>query len=235
MCGRRWKNIPGTNMTAYVPTIYEHWANLLTHSIVIPFVICEIIQLFQLGTTRLHWINTLIYGSALISLFCISSIFHLFSLNANSTYCPFKQCFHYLDRTMIYIFIAASYTPWLTLTNDTSSSFNISVVIIIWFGAISGTTYQYIFHEKYKWLETVLYIFVGLLPSISIINLSHINYTTGLFELSFGGLAYLVGIIFFKLDGYIPFAHAIWHLFVIIGAGTHYYGVKTHLYENFTK
>lgn len=35
--------------------------------------------------------------------------------------------------------------------------------------------------------------------------------------MAFGGLIYLVGMAFFKLDGCVPGAHAIWHLHVVIG------------------
>uniref|UniRef100_A0A183SLS2 Monocyte to macrophage differentiation factor 2 n=1 Tax=Schistocephalus solidus TaxID=70667 RepID=A0A183SLS2_SCHSO len=44
-----------------------------------------------------------------------------------------------------------------------------------------------------------------------------------------GGLFYLFGIIFFKMDGRIPLAHAIWHCFVASGAYTHFVAIDTYL------
>lgn len=41
--------------------------------------------------------------------------------------------------------------------------------------------------------------------------------TTGLMLMSLGGIAYLSGLLFYSADGRIPFAHAIWHLFVMAG------------------
>jgi monocyte-to-macrophage differentiation protein len=49
-------------------------------------------------------------------------------------------------------------------------------------------------------------------------------------ELAVGGIFYVVGVAFFKSDGVVPFAHAIWHLFVAMGAATHYYAIWRHLY-----
>lgn len=53
---------------------------------------------------------------------------------------------------------------------------------------------------------------------------------SGLYELLVGGAFYCLGMVFFKSDGIVPFAHAIWHMFVASGAAIHYYAIWKYLY-----
>lgn len=49
-------------------------------------------------------------------------------------------------------------------------------------------------------------------------------------EVAISGALAVSGIYFFKSDGVIPFAHAIWHCFVTAGAAFHSYAVFKYLY-----
>uniref|UniRef100_F1KRV2 Monocyte to macrophage differentiation protein n=1 Tax=Ascaris suum TaxID=6253 RepID=F1KRV2_ASCSU len=100
--------------------------------------------------------------------------------------------------------------PWLTLRHCGYPG--LSLKWIIWLFACIGVLYQYTFHEKYKTVETLLYVAIAAGPSVAIFTM---NDRSGLGLMGAGGLAYLVGVVFFKLDGIIPFAHAIWHVHVL--------------------
>ncbi|XP_032086888.1 monocyte to macrophage differentiation factor 2 [Thamnophis elegans] len=99
---------------------------------------------------------------------------------------------------------------------------------IIWIMASGGTLYVFFFHERYKLVELLCYLIMGFFPALVILSMPN---TDGLVELVAGGIFYCFGTVFFKSDGRIPFAHAIWHLFVAFGAGTHYYAIWRYLYR----
>lgn len=86
------------------------------------------------------------------------------------------------------------------------------------------------YHERFKCLETMLYIVMGVGPSLVIICCGH--EFSGMDELKVGGLVYLIGIFFFKADGSIPFAHAIWHLFVVCASTMHYMAILNYLFAD---
>ncbi|XP_061258259.1 ras-associating and dilute domain-containing protein isoform X3 [Bos javanicus] len=93
---------------------------------------------------------------------------------------------------------------------------------LVWIMASVGTVYVFFFHERYKLVELLCYVIMGFFPALVVLSMPD---TEGIWELVTGGVFYCLGMVFFKSDGRIPFAHAIWHLFVAFGAGTHYYAI----------
>jgi len=244
-----YMNVKALGNAAYIPTEVEHIANVLSHGFcVIPALagLLHMLRLPGLAASSVHYWAAFVYGSALVTLFTVSTTFHALSYHRgymhhyskcsplsshiigwlpNHITDRLQEAFHIGDRAVIYFFIAASYTPWLTLREVGTAGELMRWMV--WALAAIGTTYQYIFHERFKWLETLLYLIVALSPAI-ILTL-FMNPPDGLKELACGGLIYITGVIFFKSDGRIPCAHAIWHLFVFMGASIHYYAVCQHL------
>lgn len=210
---------------AYIPTPIEHVANVATHGIwVVPSVIGGI-ELIRRSTTWAQLVSACVYGTSLILVFAVSTFFH--SVHYCNHNRQLKDALHRCDRAMIYIFIAASYFPWLNVEHFLDDELLFAMRYVVWIMAIMGILYQQIFHEKYKMLETIFYVVMGIGPSVAILNVCNYYNIT---ELKLGGLIYVLGLVFFKSDGRIPCAHAIWHLFVAAAAGFHYYAILSHVF-----
>lgn len=199
---------------------------MVTHGLWIVPAIFAGLQLLWRSNSNSQKITALVYGSALTLLFAVSTIFHVVH------YCNkdrgLKDLLHRCDRAMIYIFIAGSYYPWLSLAPPAHPTILFITNTMVWLLAALGIIYQQLYHERYKSLETCLYLVMGIGPSLVLILNGH--HFKGMDELQIGGVLYIVGVCFFKADGKIPFAHAIWHLFVVVAAFMHYYAILKYLY-----
>ena len=72
---------------------------------------------------------------------------------------------------MIYLFIAGSYTPWLSLKNFHSEAWGRWLEYAIWPISALGILYQQLFHEKNKLLSTVIYIIIGVTPALVVFEM----------------------------------------------------------------
>lgn len=246
-------NKAASSNSRYSPTKYEHCANTFSHAIwILPSIIASELLLHaghlkqSVGTTYKDDVvlefTSRTYGTTLVLLFLISSVYHWMDWNQHCIHegkngsadrPSLTRAFHLCDRTSIYMFIAGSYQPWLLLsTLDENLRW---LQWEIWVAAITGTVYTFLFLEKNKLLETVFYVFHGLGPGLVLFGtgpwLGHsTNHQPGLTPLVLGGVAYLTGVVIYKCDGKIPFAHAIWHTFVAAGALLHYYAAYSTFY-----
>ncbi|BFZ03158.1 hypothetical protein BsWGS_06197 [Bradybaena similaris] len=206
----------------YQPTDVEHLANVISHGVWILPSFLALIFMVHMSATSLQKIASLVYGSALVLLFTTSTIFHILSYTGR--YKKWRRIFHIGDRAVIYLFIASSYTPWLVLKEF--HSWAEEALCIVWIMALLGVSYAYIYHERFKFLEIIFYLAIGVCPAVVVIDMKD---WSGLMELTVGGLMYILGVAFFKSDGVIPFAHAIWHCFVFVGSFCHFIAICTHL------
>ncbi|VDD75121.1 unnamed protein product, partial [Mesocestoides corti] len=187
-----WKNPRPTEGSHYSPTTIEKVANFVTHLPWVPLSACFANSLFSKATNPTQFLVACIYGVSLVSMFGASTTFHCCTLLTSKS--RYYNLLHYLDRTVIFVFIAASYTPWLVYKS-------------IYFAITSH--------------------------SLSRSNASVISFqvdSTGLHKVGAGGLVYILGAVFFKMDGVIPMAHAIWHCFVALAAYIHFLAIDRFLF-----
>ncbi|XP_039264518.2 monocyte to macrophage differentiation factor-like [Styela clava] len=257
---KKWMNKRACPGECYEPTHFEHFANTFTHGImIVPSILAGELLLQSAYLRHLHIgsfdhnqthlsekyvshslhyeVSARIYGASLVGLFVVSSIFHWLTwskcehptktirLSDNCCGSALWEFFHLCDRAIIFTFISGSYTPWLML-----SSIHPSLEWLrwgMWLFVLLGILYSCLLLEKYKLLETILYVAQGLLPALALSTTAEGEH---LQALSVGGFFYLSGVIVFKSDGWIPCAHAIWHMFVAAGAVSHFFTCYNMLY-----
>lgn len=205
----------------HVPTTRgEEVFNVLTHGVGIPlaFVLCS--GLLSLATNPEQDQTAYLYGAALFALFFVSSTYHMVCwYYRNDMSHPYVQTGQLFDRSMIFVFIAASYTPFLTVMRvkeENEALFN-GVLCLVWAQAILGTIYTLFFIGTLERLELPMYIAMGgtaLVCARPLYNDAPDGVITSLVS---GGMAYLIGTYFYSMDRKIPYSHGVWHLFVVAG------------------
>ena len=167
-----------------------------------------------------HVVGYSLYGSGLILLYLASASYHLIPYN----WPRLKHMAQRFDHAMIYILIAATYTPISFIV--LSGGWRWSLFGVIWGLAIIGATIKFLWLRVPPVITTILYIIMGWLGAIAFSPLIH-NMTTGAFWLLIlGGFSYTLGVIFFTLEHILPqrkyfWMHEVFHVFVLAGSTLH--------------
>lgn len=167
-----------------------------------------------------HFISLTIFGLGLILLYTTSTLYHWLKLSEEGT-----KKLRRADHIMIFINIAASYTP--TCVIALRGSLGLGLLIAVWSVAIAGIVIKVFWMNAPRWLSTSIYLLMGWLAVFVIVPLFNVLPTAALIWLFTGGLFFTVGAVIYarkKPDPYpgILGFHEIFHLFVLLGSFSHF-------------
>ena len=162
-----------------------------------------------------------IYGASLVILYTSSTLFHAI------THKEIKRYFRIMDLSAIFLLIAGTYTP-ITLLLLRGTGWGWTMFGLIWGMAFLGILSKTFFYGKFEKLSIIFYVLMGWLVVIAIKPMLA-NLPTGLLIWIFiGGLSYTIGIIFLAWTKF-PYSHTVWHLFVLGGSISHFFGILLYL------
>jgi hemolysin III len=169
-------------------------------------------------TTRV--VAYLIYGISLVLLFSSSAAYHL-THSSDRVMLILRK----LDHTAIYLLIAGSYTPMCLIFFE--GFWRVGMLTIIWSMALVGIIVKIFVIKAPRWVTAGLYLIMGWTCVMAVGEMIRTMPAGAFVWLILGGFFYTVGAIIYitrKLDfkpdvfGF----HEVWHIFVILGAASHY-------------
>src|SRR5918994_475367 len=93
-----------------------------------------------------------------------------------------------LDHSMIFLFIAGTYTPFALLAVDQPTGY--WILLIVWAGAIAGVSLKLTWPTAPRWVGVPLYVGLGWVAVFILTDILHIAGVTSLVLLAVGGLLY---------------------------------------------
>ena len=198
--------------------LYEERINAITHGLGVVLALIAA-PYFLIKANAYGKVNTILAVSVFLfgMLMCYlsSTMFH--SLKESNR----KRLWLIADHISIFFMIGGTYTPLVHKYVDDGIA--VPFLSIMWTLIGIGSILKLFFTGRYDWISTIFYVFLGwmmlfIIEPISATMPSHIFWwVIG------GGLAYTVGVIFYKLRR--PFAHCVWHLFVLTGTSMHLFAI----------
>lgn len=198
----------------------EEIANTISHGVGLIFGIVGLVLLLIQAVTNnagaLAITSYSMYGGSMILLFLASTLYHAIP------YQKAKYWLKKLDHCAIYLLIAGTYTPFLLV--GLNSPLAKGLMAVIWGIAIIGVFFKLAFAHRFEAFSLISYLTMGWLSLIVIYQLALKLSTGGMVLLAIGGVIYSLGVIFYASKR-IPFAHAIWHGFVLGGCACHFMAI----------
>ncbi len=194
----------------------------ITHLAAAGISLLGLIALIYFGWGDFQKIITfIIYGISLILMFSASGTYHML-IAKDSIILNLRK----LDHSAIYLLIAGTYTP--ICMHFFNGFWQYGMLILIWSLAIIGIIIKLFVINAPRWITAGVYLLMGWLAIMGIQEILRTMPTAAILWMVIGGLFYTIGAIIYitKYFDFIPGKlgfHEVWHIFVILGAFSHFY------------
>jgi hemolysin III len=200
-------------------SLRDEIANALTHGVGAAVALAGgavLVTLAAIHGDGWQLAGAIVFGIALLLLYTASTLYHAIQHPVA------KGRLKVFDHCAIYVLIAGTYTPFTLI--GLRGPWGWSLFAAIWTLALAGVVFKLFYTGRFKRLSTAIYIAMGWLVLVAAKPMlaSLDGWTLG--WLLAGGGFYTLGTFFYHRES-IPYAHAIWHMFVIAGSVSHYVAV----------
>ncbi|TXK82554.1 hemolysin III family protein [Paenibacillus sp. N3.4] len=196
----------------------ERW-NAISHGFGAALSAVGLVLLLQRSALYDHAMYTIgyaIYGASFCLLYLSSTLLH------SSRSPKWGERFEVWDHSAIFLAIAGSYTPFLLITLQGTLGY--SLLLLIWAFAFVGVRYVRFIIKRFMPWGLLFYLSMACLTFYLIGPLQVRLPSMGLMLLLFGGILYIIGMVFFLWRN-LKYHHTIWHLFVLAASGCHFIAI----------
>ena len=191
----------------------EERINVYSHGIGLVASVFALVVLALKADGILQVVSVVVFAASLIALYGSSTIYH-------STLDVARRArLRTVDHSMIYVLIAGSYTPLALLVLDGAVGWTIFTVS--WTMAVTGIVIKLFHTGKYDKISTAMYVFMGWVIIFAFKPLAANLSSEGLTWLFAGGVSYTLGALFYSIRK-MPFGHATFHVFTLLGSICHF-------------
>ena len=197
----------------------EEKANTWTHlvplivTLIIVYPLMALAVQCQISNFKFQIAGTALFLLGMFLMFLSSTLYHIITEPKH------KARLRIFDHISIYVMIAGSYSPiCLTVLGGWMGW---TLFIFLWACVLAGAIGKFIALGKYPRLSLALYLAMGWVALLILYplwkHMSHAAFAWVFAE----GIFYSIGAYFFNKDEEHAFYHAIWHVFITLGAASH--------------
>ena len=169
-------------------------------------------------------VATAVYSVTIMGLFGVSALYHRRTWTTVRSRMIMKR----LDHSMIFLFIAGTYTPVAALAMEPSTAR--WILIVVWAGALAGVALKLIWPAAPSWLAVPIYIALGWVAVFVFPEILHRGGVAAFVLIIAGGLLYTAGAVFYATKWPNPWPatfgyHEFFHAATVLAAACHYVAI----------